>query len=96
MVAYEVEYGSLKIGASRRRELVSEFLKNLVQVPFDPDAAIASARIRMDLEARGAAMGPLDCLIAGTAVSRSALLITNKTKEFSRVKGLRVSDWTKD
>jgi len=96
VVAYEVEYGTLKIGPSRRRELASEVLANLLQIPFDQDAALASARIRIDLEARGALIGPVDLLIAGTAVSRGALLVTNNTKEFSRVKGLRVSDWTKD
>jgi tRNA(fMet)-specific endonuclease VapC len=96
VVAYEVEFGALKIGPSRRRELVSEFIGNLVQVPFDSDGALAAARIRTDLESRGAMIGPLDLLIAGTALSRSALLITNNTKEFSRVKGLRVADWTKD
>jgi tRNA(fMet)-specific endonuclease VapC len=34
-------------------------------------------------------------MIAGTAVSRGATLVTNNTKEFSRVKGLRLADWTK-
>jgi predicted nucleic acid-binding protein len=59
------------------------------------DAARESARIRLELEARGVLIGPIDLLIAGTAVSRGAILITNNTKEFSRVKGLRLSDWTK-
>jgi tRNA(fMet)-specific endonuclease VapC len=96
VVAYEIGYGTLKIVPSRRRELASEVVANLLQIPFDQDAALASARIRIDLEARGALIGPIDLLIAGTAVSRSALLVTSNTKEFSRVKGLRVSDWTKD
>jgi tRNA(fMet)-specific endonuclease VapC len=36
----------------------------------------------------------MDLLIAGTALSRGAVLVTNNTKEFSRVKGLRLADWT--
>jgi tRNA(fMet)-specific endonuclease VapC len=47
------------------------------------------------LEARGLPIGPMDLLIAGTAVSRGAVLATNNTKEFSRIKGLRLSDWTR-
>jgi tRNA(fMet)-specific endonuclease VapC len=95
IVAYEIEYGTLKIGSSRRREIVSELLAGIQQVPFDREAALESARIRIDLEARGLPIGPMDLLIAGTAVSRGAVLATNNTKEFSRIKGLRLSDWTK-
>jgi tRNA(fMet)-specific endonuclease VapC len=95
VVAYEIEYGTLKIGPSRRRTIVSGLLDNLTQIPFDHDAARESARIRVELEARGFSIGPMDLLIAGTALSRTATLITNNTKEFSRVKGLRLADWSK-
>jgi tRNA(fMet)-specific endonuclease VapC len=95
IVAYEIEYGTLKIGWPRRREIVSELLAGIQQVPFDGEAVLESARIRIDLEARGLLIGPMDLLIAGTAVSRGAVLATNNTKEFSRIKGLRLSDWTK-
>ncbi|MGA2272214.1 MAG: type II toxin-antitoxin system VapC family toxin [Bryobacteraceae bacterium] len=95
VVAYEVEYGSLKFGSSRRRTVVSALLAGLAQIPFDREAAREAARIRFDLETRGLVIGPLDLLIAGTAVSRGAVLVTNNTQEFSRVKDLRLADWTK-
>jgi tRNA(fMet)-specific endonuclease VapC len=95
VVAYELEYGTLQNGSPRRRAVVSALLAGLTQVPFDGEAALETARIRIELESRGRVIGPIDLLIAGTAVSRSALLVTNNTKEFSRVKGLRLSDWTK-
>ena len=95
MVVYEIEYGMLKIVSSRRRSIVDQLLAGIDQVPFDNQAALESARIRVDLETRGLAIGPLDLLIAGTAVSRGATLATNNTKEFSRIKGLRLTDWTK-
>jgi tRNA(fMet)-specific endonuclease VapC len=94
VVIYEVEYGSLKIASSRRRAIVTELLAGLDQVPFDHEAARQSAHIRIDLESRGLLIGPVDLLIAGTAVSRRAVLVTNNTKEFSRVKGLNLADWT--
>ena len=62
-------------------------------VPFDSAAASAAALIRMELENRGTMIGPLDILIAGTALSRGATLVTNNTDEFGRVAGLRVTDW---
>jgi tRNA(fMet)-specific endonuclease VapC len=95
IVVYEIEYGTLKAGPSRRREIVAQLLGGVQQIPFDREAALETARIRIDLETRGAPIGPLDLLIAGTAVSRGAILATNNTKEFSRIKGLRLSDWTK-
>jgi tRNA(fMet)-specific endonuclease VapC len=67
----------------------------LTQIPFDHAAASEAARIRVDLEARGMTIGPIDLLIAGIAVSRSALLVTNNTREFGRIKELRLADWTR-
>jgi tRNA(fMet)-specific endonuclease VapC len=95
IVAYEIEYGTLKLGSSRRGEVVSQLLAGIQQVPFDREAALESARIRIDLERRGLLIGPMDLLVAGTAASRGAILVTNSTKEFSRIKGLRLADWTK-
>lgn len=93
VAVFELEYGTLKAtGAGRRRRLES-VLNDLQQVPFDSAAALAAARIRVHLEARGVPIGPLDLLIAGTALSRAALLVTGNTREFSRVPGLRVVDW---
>jgi tRNA(fMet)-specific endonuclease VapC len=87
-------YGALRISSERRRAIVSDLLAGFNQVPFDHEAANESARIRVDLEARGQPIGPHDLLIAGTAVSRGAILATNNTREFSRVRGLRLADWT--
>lgn len=79
-----------KSPVGNRGDITSEY----DQVPFDGEAALESARIRIDLEARGMTIGPMDLLIAGTALSRGAILVTNNTKEFSRIKGLRLADWT--
>jgi tRNA(fMet)-specific endonuclease VapC len=63
------------------------------QIPFDAAAAAEAARIRAELEGRGFLIGPMDLLIAGTAVSRGAVLVTSNTVEFRRVKSLRLVDW---
>jgi tRNA(fMet)-specific endonuclease VapC len=93
IAAYELEYGALRLG-TRRRKIVTGFLAGFAQIPFDHDAAREAARIRIDLEQHGIVIGPLDLLIAGTAISRSSVLVTNNGREFSRVKGLRTADWT--
>ena len=68
-------------------------LQGLEEIPFDRKAAHEAARLRLEMERRDAVIGPLDLLIAGTALSRGAVLATNNTREFSRVKGLRLEDW---
>lgn len=93
IVLYELEVGSLRAGGSRRRTAIEKGLRGFEIVPFDADAALHAARIRVQLETVGIPIGPLDILIAGTALSRNALLVTNNTKEFSRIKGLRLADW---
>jgi tRNA(fMet)-specific endonuclease VapC len=95
VVAYELLYGTLKAGSSSRNAVVAKLLAGLRQIPFDSEAAQEAAKVRFELESRGLVIGPLDLLIAGTALSRGATLATNNTREFSRVRGLRLSDWSK-
>lgn len=56
--------------------------------------AIQAGRIRAALKGRGTPIGHYDVLIAGQAVSRGMTLVTNNTREFARVAGLKLADWT--
>jgi len=94
IVVYELEYGTLRSTLSpRRRRQLEAGLGHIHHVPFDTAAALAAARIRLELERQGTPIGPLATLIAGTALSRAATLVTNNAAEFARVPGLRVVDW---
>jgi tRNA(fMet)-specific endonuclease VapC len=94
IVVYELEYGTLRSNLpARRRHQLEAGLAHIQHVPFDSTAAMAAASIRIELEKQGATIGLLDLLIAGTAVSRGAALVTNNSDEFSRVPGLRLLDW---
>ncbi len=54
----------------------------------------AAGEIRADLERKGRRIGEYDTLIAGQAYARGLTLVTANTREFRRVKGLAVEDWT--
>jgi tRNA(fMet)-specific endonuclease VapC len=97
IMRYELECGVLQLGNHpAKRRIVRDLCDGLQQIPFDEAAALEAAQIRTDLSARGQVIGPLDLLIAGTARSRGAMLVTNNMREFSRVKGLRCEDWSSE
>ena len=56
--------------------------------------AISAGRVRAILKASGMPIGHYDLLIAGQALSRGLTLVTNNTREFARVEGLKLEDWT--
>ena len=81
-------------GRERTVEALGRFLLPLEVLAFGGEAAAAYGRIRAALERAGTPIGPLDTLIAAHAVSTSVTLVTNNTREFQRVPGLEVEDWT--
>jgi len=60
---------------------------------FTLDAALHYADIRASLESEGASIGPMDLLVAAQARSLGATLVAANTKEFQRVKGLKIRTW---
>lgn len=72
-----------------------QFLLPLTISDFDEQASVACGEKRAALEARGVPIGPLDTLIAAQAVSLDVALVTNNVREFSRVPGLRIENWSK-
>ena len=94
VVLFELEVGIAKSSSPRkRRKQLSELVDLVNLLPFGEAEARAAAALRAALEKRGKPIGPIDTLIAGTAVANQALLVTHNTSEFSRVSGLKVVDW---
>lgn len=94
IVVYELERGILKAGNTlKRRDQLSSFLDAFTILPFGRAEGAAAAQMSSVLEARGLPIGPLDVPIAGTARAHGAPLVTRNLKEFSRVEGLRLTNW---
>jgi tRNA(fMet)-specific endonuclease VapC len=91
--------GELLTGAVRSRSPVTEaakvdaFLAPFACLPFDFDAARQYAVLRADLEQRGVPISEAAMLIASIALVHGLTLVTNNTREFSRVPGLPIEDW---
>jgi tRNA(fMet)-specific endonuclease VapC len=63
-------------------------------LPLTSDDAAEAADLRASLKRSGTPIGPFDLLIAAQAKRRNALLVTANRREFERIDGLRVDDWS--
>lgn len=78
----------------KNRIAMSLFLSAITVLDFNSRAAEVYGEIRAELEKKGTPIGPMDLLIAGHAKSQNLVLVTNNTREFARVTGLQIEDWT--
>ena len=91
----ELLYGAEKSrSGERNRRALAQFMAALGTADFTADVARVYASLRASLERQGAPIGPLDTLIAAHALSLNATLVTNNIREFERVPGLPVENWT--
>jgi len=91
----ELQYGVAKSTAvERNRAALDKFLLPLEILPYDEAAARYYGKMRQHLESCGTPIGPMDLMIAAHALALGLTVVTNNVREFSRVPGLRVEDWT--
>ena len=94
--------GELLVGAEkskRQDETFSEtfaFCRPYEIVPFDDSMVLTYARIRAALELKGQKIGANDTVIAATVLAKNGILVTNNVKEFGRIDGLNIEDWTQE
>ncbi|MEM9486423.1 MAG: type II toxin-antitoxin system VapC family toxin [Cyanobacteria bacterium P01_F01_bin.116] len=94
VVLFELYVGIAKSqNPEPRQRLLDNLVSQTVILPFDQQASKCAALIRAQLEKAGTPIGPIDTLIADTAKSRGATLVTHNIKEFSRVDDLLLDDW---
>ena len=96
VVAHELWYGVAKSArVIENANRLNAFLSSAVSVlDYSERDAQASAEIRAELERRGERIGAYDTLIAGQAFARNLTLVTANTREFNRVYGIVVEDWS--
>ena len=91
----ELAYGASRSSDPlRNRIAVEEVLSRLSVLDFDALAASRSGTVRADLVAAGILIGGYDLLLAGHALAADLTMVTNNVREFERVRGLRVDDWS--
>lgn len=92
----ELQYGVAKSARPAHHEmLLAQFCAPIAILPFDDVAAEIYGRVRAALERAGTPIGPLDTLIASHALALNLTIVTTNEREFQRVDGLRVENWTR-
>ena len=94
----ELAYGVQASAAAKRKQnqaVLDSLALHLAVLDWPQDAAKHYAEIRAGLKKRGAQLGAADLMIAAHARVMGAVIVTNNVKDFGRVKGLQVENWTK-
>jgi len=94
----ELTYGVQASAAAKRKQnqiTLDSLALHLAVLDWPQTAAKNYAEIRADLKKRGAQLGAADLMIAAHAIAIDAIVVTNNVKDFGRVKGLEVENWTK-
>jgi tRNA(fMet)-specific endonuclease VapC len=91
----ELQYGVAKsLHAQKNQLALNEFVLPLEVAGFDEKAARTYGAVRSYLEKIGNPIGSLDILIGAHALNLGVTLVTNNTREFKRIKKLKVVNWT--
>lgn len=93
----ELTYGVQASAPAKRKQnqaVLDVLALHLAVLDWPQEAAQHYAEIRVDLKRRGAQLGAADLMIAAHARAMEAIVVTNKVKDFGRVKGLKVENWT--
>ena len=94
ITASELYWGVQKSGSARNLAALEKFLSPLTVLDYGLAAAQRYGELRAHLDRQGTPIGPLDQQIAAHALALDVTLVTNNLREFERVPGLRLENWT--
>jgi tRNA(fMet)-specific endonuclease VapC len=94
LVAGELAYGvALSSRVEANRKNLDAFLSMLQIVPWDDQAMWHYGEQKAKLKKSGTKIGEMDLLIGCQALALGATMVTNNTREFERIEGLKLENW---
>jgi tRNA(fMet)-specific endonuclease VapC len=89
----EIRFGAARLSSPKLDRAIEAFVRDMSVVAFDDHCAGTYGRIAAKLAAKGETIGDTDTMIAAHALTLDLTLVTNNTRHFSRVEGLRTVNW---
>ncbi len=93
---YELLYGAERCPAdwqAHESSRIHRLLQVLTILPFSHTTSAHAAKLRATLDKAGTPIGPMDLLIASTALEFKLPLVTGNLREFQKVPGLICETW---
>jgi tRNA(fMet)-specific endonuclease VapC len=87
-------YNSVKVAENLTR--AETFVKQIAVLPLSDAALKTFGQIKADLRKQGQVVADFDLLIASTALAEPWILVTNNTRHYARIPGLRLENWATD
>ncbi len=101
LVMSVITYGELYYGANKSNQSakalthLEELIQDIPVTELNSNVAQAYGEIRATLEKQGKLIGNNDLWIGAHALALNLTLATNNEREFKRIPGLSVENWTK-
>jgi tRNA(fMet)-specific endonuclease VapC len=94
IVLGELQLGYYKGDRTPKRQAVIDTIRlHSELLTIDSRVSDTYAQLRAQLELAGTPIGPNDTWIAAEALHHKLVLVTNNTREFERVPGLKMENW---
>ena len=93
ITAAELQYGARKRNNRTLTQKVQALCDLVTIIPWIEEAADAYAKLRVELETAGTPIGNMDMLIAASAITEGATLVTNNVDHFSKIESLQFENW---
>ena len=89
----ELRFGANLRKSQRLQRLIGTFISAIEVTPFDAQAADRFGVLAATLNRRGTPIGNMDTLIAAHALALNVALVSNNTRHFGHIAGLRTENW---
>jgi tRNA(fMet)-specific endonuclease VapC len=94
IVLAELDFGAKASARSvENLERLYAFVQVVEVIPFEANCAREYGSLKAELRRIGRPTGPVDALIAATALAHRAVLVTHNTTHYESIPGLRLEDW---
>ena len=91
----ETRYGQRLLNPDdRRHTFIDALLQEIPVLVWTPQAADQYGDLAATLQRKGQPIGTIDTMIAAHALAEGLIVVTHNTKDFKRVPGLVIEDWT--